>query len=48
MFQIVCALASEVPAVLLELGQLKGVSPNVGLACEPWGHMIGREPMFMN
>ena len=25
--------------MLLELGQLKGVSPNVALSCEPWGHM---------
>ena len=25
--------------MLLKLGQLKGVSPNVTLACEPWGHM---------
>ena len=39
MFQIVCALALEVPAVLLELRQLKGVSPNATIACEPWGHM---------
>ena len=39
MFQIVCALALEVSAVLLELGQLKGVSPNVTLACEPWRRM---------
>ena len=38
MFQM-CARWMEVPAVLLELGQLKGVSPNVNLACEPWGHM---------
>ena len=31
MFQIVCVLALEVPEVLLELGQLKGVLPNVNL-----------------
>ena len=39
MFQIVCTLALEVHSVLLELGQLKGVSPNATLACEPWGHI---------
>ena len=40
MFQIVCALALEVPEVLLELRQLKGVPPNVNLSCEPCrGHM---------
>ena len=39
MFQIVCALALDVPEVLLEIGQLNGVAPNVTLACEPWGHM---------
>ena len=39
MFQIVCALALEVPAALLEIRQLSGVLPNVDLACEPWGHM---------
>ena len=38
MFQIVCALALEMPAVLLEIRRLSGVSPNVDLACEPWGH----------
>ena len=34
-----CALALEVPAVLLEIRRLSGVSPNVDLACEPWGHV---------
>ena len=59
MFQIVCALALEVLGVLLELRCLNGVSPNVVLACEPWGHVdhcnegvsaslpIALEPMFM-
>ena len=39
MFQVVCALALEVPEVLLKLRCLNGVSPNVVLACEPWGHI---------
>ena len=39
MFQIVCALVLEVPSVLLDLENLHGLSPNVILACEPWGHM---------
>ena len=39
MFQIVCTLALDVPEVLLKIGQLNGVAPNVTLACEPWGHM---------
>ena len=39
MFQIVCALAFDVPEVLRELEQLRGVPPNVQLSCEPWGHI---------
>ena len=39
MFQIVCALALEVPLVLQDIESLHGVSPNVILSCEPWGHM---------
>ena len=39
LFQIVCALVSEVPSVLLDHEILHGLSPNVTLACEPWGHM---------
>ena len=39
MFQIVCALALDVPEILHELEQLRGVSPNVLLLCEPWGYM---------
>ena len=39
MFQIVCALALEVPSVLLDIESLHGMSPNVILSCKPWGHM---------
>ena len=39
MFQIVCALALEVPSVLLDLESMHSLSPNVSLDCEPWGHM---------
>ena len=35
MFQIVCALALDVPEVLRELEQLRGIPPNVQLSCEP-------------
>ena len=38
MFQIVSALALEVPAFLQNIGKLRGVSPDVQLSCEPWGH----------
>ena len=38
MFQIVCALALEVPSVLRDIESLHGVSPNVTMSCEPWGH----------
>ena len=38
MFQIVCALALEVPSVLHDIESLNVVSPNVSLSCEPWGH----------
>ena len=38
MFQIVCTLALEVPSVLRDIESLHGVSPNVSLSCEPWGH----------
>ena len=38
MFQIVCALTLEVPSVLRDIESLHGVSPNVSLSCEPWGH----------
>ena len=39
MLQIVCALALEVPSVLLDIESLHGLSPNVILSCEPCGHM---------
>ena len=39
MFQIVCALALEVPSVLMDIESLHGVLPNFILSCEPWGHM---------
>ena len=38
MFQIVSALALEVPVFLQNIGNLRGVSPDVQLSCEPWGH----------
>ena len=38
-FQIVSALALEVPAFLQNIGKLRGVSPDVQLSCEPWGHV---------
>ena len=38
MFQIMPALALEVPSVLQDIDSLHGVSPNVSLSCEPWGH----------
>ena len=37
MFQIVSALALEVPAFLQKIENLWGVSPDVHLSCEPWG-----------
>ena len=39
MFQIVSALALEVPAFLQNIEGLRGVSPDVHLSCEPWGHV---------
>ena len=38
MFQIVCALALEVPSVLRDIESLHGVSPNASLSCELFGH----------
>ena len=38
MFQIVSALALEVPAFLQNIGNVCGVAPAVQLSCEPWGH----------
>ena len=39
MFQIVSTLALERPSFLEALAEIRGVSPNVQLDCEPWGHM---------
>ena len=39
MFQIVSALALEVPEILQHIENMWGVSPDVHLACEPWGHV---------
>ena len=39
MFQIVCALALVVPSVLQDIESLNGMSPNLRLSCEPWGHI---------
>ena len=57
MFQIVRALALEVHSVLRDIESLHGLSPNVILPCEPWGHVnhrvvsaslqTARVPMFM-
>ena len=38
MFQIVSTMALELPSFLEGLGILKGMSPNVQLTFEPWGH----------
>ena len=38
MFQIVSTMALELPSFLEELEYLRGVSPNVQLPDEPWGH----------
>ena len=38
MFQIVSTMALELPSFLGELEKLRGMSPNVQLQCEPWGH----------
>ena len=39
MFQIVSTMVLELPSFLVELENLRGVSPNVHLHCEPWGHI---------
>ena len=38
MFQIVSTMALALPSFLRELEQLRGMSPNVQLNFEPWGH----------
>ena len=39
MFQIVSTMALELPSFLEDLENLRGISPNVHLDYEPWGHM---------
>ena len=39
MFQFVCALALDVPAAAESVTDFHGVSPDVLLAYEPWGHV---------
>ena len=39
MFQIISTLALEVPNFLQFIDELQGVTPNVQLYCEPWGHI---------
>ena len=39
MFQIVSTMALELASFLAALEDLRGVSPNVHLDYEPWGHM---------
>ena len=39
MFQIRSTLALEVPTFLQGIARLRGVSPNVQLYSEPWGHV---------
>ena len=39
MFQIVSTLMEEVPAFALRMRELQGVSPNIQLKDNPWGHV---------
>ena len=39
MFQSMCAFALDVPAAAECVTDLQGVSPDVLLAHEPWGHV---------
>ena len=39
MFRIISTLALELPSFLEALTDIRGVSPDVQLDCEPWGHM---------
>ena len=39
MFQISSTLALELPSFLEALADIRSVSPDVQLDCEPWGHM---------
>ena len=43
MFQIISALALEVPTFLQNIERLRGVSPDVHLYCEPWGYVDHRD-----
>ena len=43
MFQIISALALEVPTFLQNIERLRGMSPDVHLYCEPWGHADHRD-----
>ena len=38
-FQILSTLALEVPTFRQDIERLRGISPNVQLHCEPWGHV---------
>ena len=48
MFQIISALALEVPTFLQNIERLWGVSPDVHLYCEPWGHVDHRDGLLCN
>ena len=39
MFQIVSTMALELPSFMAVLENLRGISANVHLDCEPWGHI---------
>ena len=38
-FQIVSTMVLELPSFLVDLENLRGISLNVHLHCEPWGHI---------
>ena len=44
MFQIVSTMALELPSFLGDLEELRGMSPNVQLQFEPWGHATPPPP----
>ena len=39
MFQLISTLALELPSCLEALADIRGISPDVQLDCEPWGHV---------
>ena len=39
MFHIISTLALELPSFMEAFADIRGVSPDVQLDCEPWGHM---------